>query len=309
MAGPIHNYLFLNRTNGAFQRLLPNLVQFKPVPSHLFSPASPFWRVNREWLMVLSGPRALLLELAHPLVAAGVAQHSNYQRDPLGRLYRTIRMMTDINFGDGRLAQRSAHRVGQRHASVSGTLTTEVGPYLAGTLYQAHDPLLKLWVLATLVDSIWAVHDVMLRPLSLADKHAYYADTQVLGRAFGIPPEMMPPTYDDFLNYMDSMLTSDLLTVGDDARNIVRALLHAPGLGPAIRAASFVSIGLLPERVRSAYGLKWDAGHERWLRRWAALSRHIWPRVPSLFRAHPQAMWAEWQMRRVIHDASPSSSP
>ncbi len=264
--------------------------------SHLFSPTSPFWRVNRESLMVLSGPRALLLELAHPLVAAGVAQHSNYQGDPLGRLYRTIRMMTDLNFGDGSRAKRAAQRVQRSHTPVSGQLTTDVGPYLAGTHYQAHDPLLKLWVLATLVDSIWAVHDLILRPLSLTEKQAYYVDTQLLGHAFGIPPEMMPPTYDDFLNYIDSMLTSDLLTVGDDARHIVHALFHAPGLGPMIRAASFVSIGLLPERLRAAYGFEWDTGRERWLRRWAALSRHAWPRVPSLLRAHPQAVWAEWQM-------------
>lgn len=269
------------------------------MPAHLFSPTSPFWRVNREWLMVLSGPRALLLELSHPLVAAGVAQHSNYQGDPLGRLYRTVRMMTDINFGDGRLAKRSAHQVHQCHASVTGQLSRDVGPYLAGTRYQANDPLLKLWVLATLVDSIWAVHDLMLQPLSRAEKQAYYVDTQLLGRAFGIPPEMMPPTYDDFVNYMDSMLTSDMLTVGEDARNIVQALFHAPGLGPVIGAASFVSLGLLPERLRTAYGFEWDAGRERWLRRWAALSRHIWPHFPALLRAHPQAVWAEWHFRRA----------
>lgn len=274
------------------------------MPSHLFSPTSPFWRVNREWLMVLSGPRALLLELAHPLVAAGVAHHSHYQGDPLGRLYRTIRMMTDINFGDGRLAKRSAQRVHHCHAAVSGQLTSDVGPYFAGTHYQANDPLLKLWVLATLVDSIWAVHDLMLQPLSLTEKHAYYGDTQILGRALGIPPEMMPPTYDDFLNYLDSMLTSDVLTVGDDARNIVHALFHAPGLGPGIRAASFVSVGLLPERLRSAYGFEWEAGHARWLKRWSTLSRALWPRVPALLRAHPQAVWAEWQQWREFKAAS-----
>jgi uncharacterized protein (DUF2236 family) len=265
------------------------------VLTHLFSPASTFWRVNREWLLTLSGPRALLLELAHPLVAAGVAQRSNYKGDPLGRLYRTLWVMTDINFGDGESARRAVQRIHGCHASVSGSLAADVGPYLAGTPYQANDPLLKLWVLATLVDSIWVVHDLLLRPLTLAEKQAYYRDTQVLGRALGIPPEMMPPTYDDFLDYVDSMLTSDLLTVGDDARAIVRALLYAPGLGPVIRAASFVSIGLLPERLRLAYGFEWDEGRERWLRRWAALSRTVWPRLPTVLRSNPRAVWAEWQ--------------
>jgi uncharacterized protein (DUF2236 family) len=111
---------------------------------------------------------------------------------------------------------------------------------------------------------------------------------------------MMPPTYEDFLTYMDSMLTSDLLAVGEEARKIVRALFSAPGLGPGIRAASFASIGLLPERLRTAYGFEWDEGRERWLQRWATLSRQVWPRFPSLLRAHPQAVWAEWQLRREL---------
>ena len=63
-----------------------------------FSPESLFWQVNRESWMVLSGPRALLLELAHPLVAAGVAEHSDFRRRPMGRLFRTLGVMTALNF-------------------------------------------------------------------------------------------------------------------------------------------------------------------------------------------------------------------
>ena len=269
-----------------------------PVLPGLFSPESVFWRVNREGLMVLAGPRALLLELAHPLVAAGVAAHSNFRRDSLGRLYRTMRMMTDLNFGSLDDARRTAQRVACCHQHVHGRLPEAVGPYLAGTPYRANDPRLKLWVLATLIDSVLLVHDRCLRPLSLAEKQAYYHDSQLLARAFGIPPEMMPPTYADFDTYVDSMLTSDLLTVGPVAREIVAALL-APPIGPLMRAASFVSIGLLPERLREAYHFEWGERQERWLCRFAALSRRIRPLVPGALCANPRALMTELRWRRT----------
>src|SRR5688500_14670677 len=115
-----------------------------------FSPDSIFWRVNREGLMVLSGPRALLLELAHPLVAAGVAEHSDFRRNPWGRLFRTVGVMTALNFKPYRQARSAAQHTRKCHTRVQGRLTEDVGPYLAGTPYRADDPFLQLWVLATL---------------------------------------------------------------------------------------------------------------------------------------------------------------
>jgi uncharacterized protein (DUF2236 family) len=263
-------------------------------PSGLFSPTSTFWRVNREALMVLSGPRALLLELAHPLVAAGVAEHSDFRGDPLGRLFRTIGVMTALNFEEAGAARAAARHTQRCHRPVRGVLTEDVGPYLSGTPYTADDPLLRLWVLATLIDSVLQTYDCLIAPLSPADKRAYYADGQRLGQALGLPPEMMPPTYEDFETYMDSMLNSDQLTVGPDARAIVRALFAHPSVGGLTRLMSFVSLGLLPERLRTAYGFGWGERHERWLQRFSALTRRVRPLVPGALCAHPQATRAEW---------------
>src|SRR5688572_28378405 len=119
-----------------------------------FSPESLFWQVNREALMVLSGPRALLLELAHPLVAAGVAEHSDFRRRPMGRLFRTLGVMTALNFETGPKARAAAGHTRKCHSAVQGHLREDVGPYPAGTPYRAADPLLQLWVLSTLVDSV-----------------------------------------------------------------------------------------------------------------------------------------------------------
>jgi uncharacterized protein (DUF2236 family) len=265
---------------------------------HLFSPESVFWRLNREGLMVLSGPRALLLELAHPLVAAGVAEHSDFRRRPLGRLFRTVGVMAALNFAPRARARGAVAHTRRCHARVQGQLSEAVGPYPAGTPYRGDDPLLQLWVLATLIDSVLVTHERVVRSLSPAEKGAYYQSSRRLGGAFGIPPELMPPTYDDFETYLDAMFTSDVLTVGPQARAIVRALFAPPLLGPAVRLGSFISLGLTPPRLRAAFGLRWTERHERWHARLCGLLRRARPLTPEPLCVHPQAIWAEWKLAR-----------
>jgi uncharacterized protein (DUF2236 family) len=264
----------------------------------IFSPDTLFWRINREGLMVLSGPRALLLEMAHPLVTAGVAGHSDFRRRPLGRLFRTVGVMTALNFEPHAKARDAVRHTRQCHGRVRGRLSADVGPYLAGTPYRGDDPLLQLWVLATLIDSVLVTYEHLVRPLAQAEKRAYYATSQRLGRALGIPPELMPPTYDDFECYVDAMLSSDALTVGLMAREIVSALFAPLPLGPVVRLASFVSLGLTPPALRQAFGFRWTEAHERWHQRLGALSRRLRPWTPDPLCVHPQALLAEWRVRR-----------
>ncbi len=249
--------------------------------------------------MVLSGPRALLLELAHPLVAAGVAEHSDFRRRPWGRLFRTVGVMTALNFRPHRLARSAVQHTRHCHARVQGRLAEDVGPYLAGTPYRADDPLLQLWVLATLIDSVLVTYDLLVRPLSAGEKAAYYASSLNLGQAFGLPRDLMPPTYEDFQCYMDSMLNSDLLTVGDTAREVAQALFGPPVVGPAVRAACFFSVGLTPPRLRAEYGFGWSEAAERRLQRLSGAARKLRPLTPDPLCVHPQALWAEWKMKRV----------
>jgi uncharacterized protein (DUF2236 family) len=263
-----------------------------------FSPESLFWQINRESLMVLSGPRALLLELAHPLVAAGVAEHSDFRRRPMGRLFRTLGVMTALNFEAGPKARAAANHTRKCHGAVQGILREEVGPYPAGTPYRASDPLLQLWVLSTLVDSVLATYAHLVRPLSLEDKQAYYVGAQRLARAFGIPAELTPPEYEDFETYVDAMITSDALTVGSQAREVVAALFGPRLLGPTVRLSSFISLGLTPPRLREAFGFKWTDADERRFQWLGAAARRVRPFTPAPLVVHPQALLAEWRMRQ-----------
>src|SRR5262245_57080855 len=189
----------------------------------LFSPEDYFWRVNRELLVNLAGSRALMMELAHPLVAAGVADHSNFRRRPLGRLYRTAHAMTDITFGTIDAVHRAARHINHCHSRVRGILPQDAAPFPGGTQYHANDPALKLWVLATLIDSIPLVYDLFVRPLSLVEREGYYQDSRLLAPLLGIPGDMMPASYSAFTSYMEEMLNGELLVVGDTARELVKA--------------------------------------------------------------------------------------
>lgn len=267
------------------------------LPEARFSPHSVFWRINREWLTTLSGARAVLLEIAHPLVAAGVAEHSNYRNDPFGRLFRTVNTMTDLAFNRPQTAHQAIRHYYVCHRKVKGRLREDVGPYPAGTEYDANDPALRLWVLATLIDSALLVYDLFVRPVSPAERESYYADFQKLGGYLGLSRDQMPPTYADFQTYMQAMLHSDVLTVGPQAHDIARAL-YAPTLAGRIAWwLSFIGIGLLPAHLRTAFGFEWSEAHERRLHRLAALSRRIRPFIPDFLMVHPTILLAEWRAR------------
>src|SRR5262249_11779079 len=88
----------------------------------LFGPDSVTWRINREAVLLLGGGCALLMQIAHPLVAAGVEEHSRYRTEPLQRLWRTLERMLTIAFDDAGEAIRSVRIIERKHARVRGKL-------------------------------------------------------------------------------------------------------------------------------------------------------------------------------------------
>ena len=109
--------------------------------------------VHRERAIALSGPRALLMQAAHPLAVKGLLAHSTAMDEPYDRLARTAQVMRTIGFGSREEADRVTKRVRAMHRKVKGAITEPVARYPAGTTYRADQPDLLLWVLFTLVDS------------------------------------------------------------------------------------------------------------------------------------------------------------
>src|SRR2546423_5606363 len=211
------------------------------MPEPLYPEGSITRRVNRENVLLLGGGRALLMQLAHPKVAAGVDAHSDFRTRPVRRLRRTVRMTMAIVFGDRETALAAARAVNQRHGRVRGEG------------YRALDPDLLLWVHATLVDSALVTYDTFVRRLSAGEREVFFQESKLLGELLGIPRERFPATYGDFAAYMERMLSSGEVRVGplaiDLGRLVVRPRLRLVP-GRAMIPFQIVTPGLLPATLR-----------------------------------------------------------
>jgi len=223
-----------------------------------FDEGSMFRKINRERAIALSGPRALLMQAAHPLAVFGLLAHSSAMEEPYDRLARTAETMNTIAFGSRAEADRITRRVRTMHRRVSGHLVEPIGPYAAGTPYRADDPALLLWILFTLVDSSLVVFRTYVRSLSRAEEASYWEDYKVVGRLFGLSKRDMPETIDDLDEYGRQMLEGDELLVTPWARERAREIVLAPPVPlltrPLLETANFVTIALLPDRIREQYG-------------------------------------------------------
>ena len=239
-----------------------------------FAADSAVRRMHSEGVLLVGGGRALLLQIAHPVVAAGVADHSNYSRERWRRLLRTLRPMYEIVFGTREQALAAANGINRVHDRVKGSG------------YDAHDPDLLLWVLATLIDTSLVMRERFVGPLTRNEAEAYYADMCHLGLLLEVPAADLPPDLAAFRAYFDSTLAS--LEVSDAARGIARELLKlTPGSWPAIAPLRLLTAGLLPPTLREQYGLGWGLKRERTLRALEACSRAIVPRLPRRIRRPP----------------------
>lgn len=258
----------------------------------LFAPDSITRRVNREAVLLLGGGRALLLQVAHPLVAAGVAAHSRFEQHPLQRLLRTLESTLTIVFGSAAEALDAVRGIERVHARVHGRLERACGPFRAGTRYDANDPRLLLWVHATLVDSALVAYQRFCGPLSAAERRRFYDESRITARLFGVAEADVPPTYDAFQAYMRGMLRGPTLAVSRDGRAIAAALLSPPlppGLHQLAAATRLFTIGLLPPAIRRRYGYSWGPLRERALAAAALALRAGVPWLPPLLRQFPRA--------------------
>ena len=155
-------------------------------------------RVNAERVMLLAWPRAILLQVAHPLVAAGVAEHSSFADGGFAavhRLWQTVQAMLALTFGDEVEQHGAIEGILAIHRRVHGTLRETVGRFPAGTRYSAEDPDLVLWVHVTLLESMVLAHDALLAPLSGDERDAYCAESAWVPVALGARAEDVPATW------------------------------------------------------------------------------------------------------------------
>ncbi len=223
-----------------------------------FTDDSMLRRVHRERALALSGPRALLMQAAHPLAVTGLLAHSTAMDEPYDRLARTAETLSTIGFGSREDADRVTAHVRQMHTRVKGRIREPVGKFPAGTPYRADQPDLLLWVLFTLVDSGVVVYRKYVGAMSREEEAAFWEDYKVMGELFGLKRADMPDSLADLDDYRREMLEGDTLLVTDWARKRAREIVLEPPIPwvaqPLLQTANFITIALLPDRIRDEYG-------------------------------------------------------
>jgi uncharacterized protein (DUF2236 family) len=223
-----------------------------------FASDSMLRRVQGERVLMIAGPRALLMQAAHPLAVEGLLAHTTELDDPYTRLRRTAEVMTAIGFESREKADRMTRRVRAMHRRASGVLAEDAGPFPAGTPYAADDPDLLMWVLFTLVDSGLVVYERFVSALDSDEKERYWQDFRVVGNLFGLADGDMPADLDGLDRYREEMYASGDLYVSDWARTQARSIVLDPPvpiqLRPLVEAVNFVTVALLPGPIREQYG-------------------------------------------------------
>jgi uncharacterized protein (DUF2236 family) len=246
----------------------------------VFPPDAVIRRVDGEAAMLFGAGRALLLQLAHPMVAKGVVEHSNFEDEPRRRLQATLNASWAVVFGTRAQAEHVTRTMHRAHARV------------VGDGYRALDPALLLWVHATIVDTALAVYTMFVERLSPAEEAEYYAQAVEVAELLGCPRHHQPADLAAFRAYTRDMVCT--LEVTDDARRAARAVLHprllAAGVPvswvaePALALTRFVTVGMLPRPIRSQYGFGWDGRRDAALRIGVEVARRAIGVMPPVVR-------------------------
>src|SRR5438270_7741082 len=177
-----------------------------PSNDGLFSGQSVIRRVYSDSAVGYGAGTALLLQLAHPSIAQGVHDHSDYENRPLDRLFGTLYAVNAVVFGS------------QVEAEQIGTAIARVHTNVNGSGYDALDPALLCWVNATLLGTAARLYERTIRPLSAAERDEFVSDSRRVGLVFGCPVDVQPATWPEFEDYWRR--TVDSLHVTDTGRQV-----------------------------------------------------------------------------------------
>jgi uncharacterized protein (DUF2236 family) len=247
---------------------------------------------------------ALLLQVAHPTVGAGVRDHSTFEQDPWGRLLRTVDYLYLITYG-GREAANVGRRLREVHKRIKGTNPD-------GTTYHALEPEAYAWVHATLVEGAIRAHLRFVGPLRQDEIERMYAEYAPLGRLLGLRSEQLPPDWPSFLAYFDDMVLNRLVR-HETVDRVLRSLMQ-PGRPPQLpaplerpwhllrippaRALRVATIGLLPPVLRERFEVEWSGVNEAEFRGLAAASRAVGPLLPRRLR-HIGPDYLRWRADEI----------
>ena len=251
----------------------------------IFGPESLTWRVNREAALFLGAGRAALLQLAHPWVAAALAEHSTVLHRPIARFHNTFRIVFTMVFGSLPQALAAARHLYTLHTRIEGRMPEDVARFRQGSHYEANEVGALSWVFATLVESAMMAHDAVLPPLNSVERERYYAEACTLAGLFGIPHQALPRDWGAFVTYMLEMHASDALGVSEGARQMAHSLLDGAGswIHPPLWYRALTA-AWMPPRFREEFGLAYGMREQRAAARALRMLPRLYPRIPGVLR-------------------------
>jgi uncharacterized protein (DUF2236 family) len=261
-------------------------------PPH--DPAGIAARVNAERVALLAWSRAILMQIAHPLIAAGIDEHSSFRAGRFAaaaRLHHTVRALLSLAFGSDESRTRTIGTINGIHRRVNGTLREATGPFPSGTRYSAEDPALLLWVHATLLESVPLLFERVVRPLSSAERDQYCAEAAWVPAALGAR-EGIPQSWRELQEYMARVYDGGVLVVGAQGQKLASEILSPPMatlVWPATYLNRLITVGLLPAPIREQYGISWTAKDERRMKQALGLVRRVRRVTPDAVALWPEA--------------------
>jgi uncharacterized protein (DUF2236 family) len=272
------------------------------------------WRRASDARGFVGSGYALMLQVAHPTVGAGVLEHSNYKADPWGRLFRTLDFLNSLIYADPHAAAAVARNIRSMHTRIKGTKAD-------GTKYHALEPAAYAWVHATLFEAILRSHKHFGNPFDRAQSEQFWVEWRRLGRLLGVREGDLPPTFGGFYDYFDAMVEDTL-----ENNRAVQDVLETMGQpatppwpsyampawrlmrGPSAHSLELATVGLLPPVLRERLGLEWTRTNQVEFRTMGAASRALTPVLPRSLRVlGPSYLrWRREETARLATTAPPA---
>jgi uncharacterized protein (DUF2236 family) len=282
------------------------------IPALVVKPGSVVWRYSGDARLIATGAFAILLQVGHPTVGAGVSEHSRFKTDPWGRLLRTLDYSYAMTYGGPTLAAQTGRRIRQMHKRIEGVRPD-------GERYHALEPEVFAWVHATLAHSVVRGHELLGRPMSSEQIEEFYVDWRRAGRLIGIRERDLPSSWADFSHYFEWMVEDQLErtpAVDEVLESLASptkppldflptAVWRAARL-PAMHQTNLITAGLLPPQLRERFGIRWTLAREGELRVLAAASRAATPLLPQTLR-NVGPSYLRWRHKAITGDATAPS--
>ncbi len=286
------------------------------IPELVPKPGSAAWRYSGDVRLIGTGAYAILLQVGHPTVGAGVSEHSDFRADPWGRLLRTLDYSYVMTYGGPALAGEMGKRIREMHKHIKGVRPD-------GERYHALEPEAYAWVHATLAHSIVRGSELLGSPIPDSEIEEFYADWRRGGRLIGVRERDLPESWAEFGDYFERMVSERLERTA--AVDEVLESLESPARPPipflpdgawriaripAMHQTSLITGGLLSPLLRDRFGIHWTRAKEAQLRALAAASRAATPLLPRSLRNFGPS-YLRWRREEIARgDAgSPSRIP